>query len=93
MKVKNRWMIFGMIGLLSAALSGCVWGKKLAVPLGATDYIFCPKGSEIAGVPLPTNEKKSYTIVTPKDGFWISKSGFNRMEMYVTGSNPEDKNG
>jgi hypothetical protein len=59
-------------------LISCAHNK--VVPLGITDYVFIPAGTSLTNVPLPTDEKKSYTVITPKDGFWVSKDGFNRLE-------------
>ena len=67
----------GMLVLAVIALSllcGCsAFQKSLPAPCGATDYIACPAGTKINDVPLPTDEDKTYTIVTPKVGFWISQ--------------------
>ena len=62
-----------VIGL--SILMGCTMlqPKKLLAPCGANDYIECPVGTKIGNVPLPTDEKKTYTVVTAKVGFWISQ--------------------
>ncbi len=65
-------MRIGMLVLAVIALSGCAFSKPLPAPCGVTDYVEVPKGGTIANVPLPTDESKTYTIVTPKPGFWIS---------------------
>ncbi len=67
--------VVARIGLSLVILS--LWGcsmipHKLPAPCGVNDYIACPAGTKIAGVPLPTDENKTYTVVTPKVGFWIS---------------------
>ena len=65
--------LIGMLGLGSIGFSGCLTlTSKLPAPCGVTDYVDCPKGTKISGVPLPTDENKTYTVVTPKTGFWIS---------------------
>lgn len=67
-------MRIGMLVLSVVALSGCsMLHKSLPAPCGVNDYIECPQGAVIQGVPLPTDEKKTYNIVTPKLGFWISQ--------------------
>lgn len=67
-------MRIGLLVLSVIVLSGCsMLEKKLPAPCGVSDYIEMPKGSVVTGVPLPTDEAgKTYNIVTPKDGFWIS---------------------
>ena len=64
-----------LIGLLALVATGCsaLQPKHLLAPCGVTDYIECPVGTKINGVPLPTDENKTYTVVTPKVGFWISQ--------------------
>lgn len=64
----------GMLVLSVIILSGCsALQSKLPAPCGVNDYIACPAGTKIQGVPLPTDENKTYTVVTPKLGFWISQ--------------------
>jgi hypothetical protein len=65
-------LVASVIGL--SLLCGCAMfqPKHLLAPCGANDYIACPIGTKIQGVPLPTDENKTYTVVTPKVGFWIS---------------------
>lgn len=64
----------GLLALAVIALSGCSHFKKdsLLAPCGVNDYVEVPSGGKISDVPLPTDENKTYTIVTPKPGFWIS---------------------
>ena len=64
-----------LIGMLGVSVTGCsLIPHKLPAPCGVTDYIACPQGTKISGVPLPTDEvNKTYTVVTPKLGFWISQ--------------------
>ena len=67
-------MRIGMLVLAVIVLSGCAMlPKKLPAPCGVTDYIEIPVGGKIQGVKLPTDENKTYTVVTPKVGFWISQ--------------------
>lgn len=70
-------MRIGILVAVSVGLSlfsGCSSLKgSLPAPCGVNDYIECPVGTSISGVPLPTNEGKTYTIITPKKGFWISQ--------------------
>ena len=68
----KTWML---IGTLALAATGCsiLQPKHLPAPCGVNDYIACPQGTKIQGVPLPTDENKTYTVVTPKLGFWISQ--------------------
>ena len=69
------WMLIGTLGASVIGLEGCAMlpQKHLLAPCGASDYIECPVGTKISGVPLPTDENKTYTVVTPKLGFWISQ--------------------
>lgn len=73
MKGKRAWTIIGTLALVSAVVSGCAFFKPGTVPCGATDYGYLPKGTKIEGVPLPTDESKTYTVIIPKESFWISK--------------------
>lgn len=82
--------IFLMVLTISLAVSGCL-SRKTALIGGADDIIFIPKGGQIANVPLPTDENKNYTVVTPKSGYWISMNGFNRIVKATSGSAPEKK--
>lgn len=69
-----------LIAVLLLIFSGCAINKQLPAPCGASDYIEVPKGGTINNVPLPTDEAgKTYTIVTPKPGFWISLDCDNRI--------------
>jgi hypothetical protein len=71
--MRSKLMTMTLIGMLSLAGIGCsLLPYKLPAPCGVTDYVDCPKGTKISGVPLPTDEGKTYTVVTPKTGFWIS---------------------
>lgn len=83
-------ILFWMALTTNLVLSGCIT-KKTALVGGAEDLIFVPKGGEIANVPLPTNENKTYTVVTPKAGYWISLQGWNRVVKATSGSAPESK--
>lgn len=67
-------MRIGMLSLAVIVLSGCtMFQKNLPAPCGVTDYVETEVGTKITGVTLPTDETgKTYTIVTPKPGFWIS---------------------
>jgi hypothetical protein len=47
---------------------------------GVEDFIRVPKDSKINDVPVPTDEAKKYTIVTQKDGVWLSLDAWNRVE-------------
>lgn len=84
--------IFLMALTISSAVSGC-FTKKTALVGGPGDLIFVPKGGEISNVPLPTNEGKTYTVVTPKPGYWVSMQGWNRVIKATSGSAPEKKEG
>ena len=67
-------MRIGLLVLAVIGLSGCAMfqPKHLSSPCGVTDYVWTPVGTVIGNVPLPTDEKKTYNIVTTKPGFWIS---------------------
>lgn len=73
-------MRFLMVVLTSVLLSGCAAQRGSVVVGGVEDYIQIPKNSQIANVPLPTDEKKSYTVVTQKNGVWLSLDAWNRIE-------------
>jgi hypothetical protein len=87
MKDRKVWTIILMLSLVSVSvsLSGCVTAEKFVAPCGATDFGYLPKGTKIANVPLPTDElnedgtNKNYTLVIPKDSFWMSKECDARM--------------
>ena len=68
------------IVLSIVVLSGCsLLEKNAPVPCGVTDYIATEAGSVVTGVALPTDEVgKTYNIVTPKAGFWMSLDCDNR---------------
>ena len=73
-------MRIGMLALVVIALSGCsMLEKKLPAPCGVGDYVETAVGTKITGVALPTDEDKTYTIVTPKPGFWMSLDCDNRI--------------
>lgn len=76
---KKAWIVILMLSLVSASVSGCAHKTSSESALAATDFIYIPKGTHISGVALPTDENKTYTIVTPKDGWWISKEGDDRL--------------
>jgi hypothetical protein len=62
-------------------LYGCAFiTHKIPAPCGVTGYIDLPAGSKIQGVPLPTDENKAYTVVTPKAGFWMSTECMGRLD-------------
>ena len=70
-------MLIGVLGAAVIGLEGCAMfqPKHLLAPCGVNDYIEIPAGGKIAGVKLPTDEAgKTYTVVTPKVGFWISQA-------------------
>ena len=75
--------IVGIVALIAclALLSGCsMLEKKLPAPCGVGDYVETAVGTKITGVALPTDEAdKTYTIVTPKNGFWMSLDCHNRI--------------
>jgi len=39
-----------------------------------------PKGVIINNVALPTDEGKTYNVITQKDGYWLSLDAWNRIE-------------
>jgi hypothetical protein len=73
-------MLILVLSLASVSVEGCA-NKNIdaKTALAATDFIYIPKGTPITGVKLPTDENKTYTIITPKDGWWISKDGDERL--------------
>lgn len=76
-------MRIGMVALISILLSGCAGlhsRAALVAPCGASDYIETEEGNKILDVKLPTDENKTYTVVTPKNGFWMSLECHNRLE-------------
>lgn len=82
MKGKKAWMLILMLSLVSVSVSACAHKPQALLDyqaLAATDFVYMPKGTKIANVGLPTDENKTYTIVTPKDGWWISKEGDARL--------------
>lgn len=72
-------MNFWILGLSAILLSGCA-SKSSVVIGGVEDFIRVPKASKIADVPLPTDENKKYTVLTQKDGVWLSLDAWNRLE-------------
>jgi len=73
-------MRIGMLALVVIALSGCsMLQPKVPAPCGVGDYIETSVGTKISGVEVPTDENKTYTIVTPKNGFWMSLDCHNRI--------------
>lgn len=64
---------------ISVALSGCAT-HKAAIVGGVEDMIRIPKGVVINNVSLPTDEGKSYNVITQKDGYWMSLDAWNRIE-------------
>lgn len=77
----KEWIIIGMLVLGVNVVSGCAHKQLGSVPCGVEDYVFIPKESKLANVPLPTDENKTYTVVTKKDGFWISKDCDSRRDI------------
>lgn len=73
-------MRFLMVVLTSILLSGCTASRDSVVVGGVEDYIQIPKSSKIENVPLPTDENKTYTVVTQKNGVWLSLEAWNRIE-------------
>ena len=74
--------VLTLINVLPNLLSGCAFNKGAAsgnTPMGLRDYIEIPAESVITNVPMPTDEKKKYNIVTEKNGVWISLDGLNRL--------------
>jgi hypothetical protein len=74
--IQSRWKLFGFAALAIVSFTGCsmLQPKHLLAPCGVNDYIEIPIGGKIEGVKLPTDEQgKTYTVVTPKTGFWISQ--------------------
>lgn len=74
-------MRIGMLMLISIMLSGCfATSKGFVTPCSVNDYLDINKGSVITGVVLPTDESKTYNIVTPKEGYWSSLECDNRRQ-------------
>ena len=71
-------MRFLIVLTIAITLSGCA--HRVAVIGGTEDMIQIPAGAIIQNVALPTTEKKSYDVVTPKDGYWVSKDAINRYQ-------------
>jgi len=66
-------MLSLMLVLSLIGLSGCaLLPKRVIIAGGPEDVLVIPMGSSISNIPLPTDENKTYTIVTQKDGLWIS---------------------
>lgn len=71
--------LFSLISIF--LLSGCAsMFNKITAPCGVTGYVDMPAGTKIVGIALPTDENKTYTIVTPKHGFWISTECMGRLD-------------
>lgn len=48
--------------------------------MGITDWVECPVGTVVTGVPLPTDEpNKKYNIVVSKPSALVSLDGLDRM--------------
>ena len=73
-------MRIGMLVLSVIALSGCAFNQKLNAPCGVDGYIETEAGTVITGVALPTDENKTYNVVTPKKGAWFSQECFERIK-------------
>lgn len=65
--------------MISTVLSGCAHSRP-AVVGGVEDMIRIPKGVVISDVALPTDEGKTYNVITQKDGYWLSLDAWNRIE-------------
>jgi hypothetical protein len=69
--------------VLSVALvsfNGCSMFKGQMEPMGIRDWVECPVGTVVTGVPLPTDEpNKKYNIVVSKPSALVSLDGLNRM--------------
>ena len=76
---KGITTLIGITALTVTLLNGCAH-KNIVTPCGAKDYIEVPEGGKILDVPLPTDEGKLYTVIVPKNGFWMSLECHNRME-------------
>lgn len=72
-------MRFLTVLMISAVLSGCAHSRP-AVVGGVEDMIRIPKGVIINDVSLPTDEGKTYNVITQKDGYWLSLDAWNRIE-------------
>jgi len=59
---------------------GCAMFKGKTEPMGIRDWVECPVGTVVTGVPLPTDEKgKTYNIVVSKPSALVSLDGLDRM--------------
>ena len=76
-------MRFLMALTTAIILSGCA--PRVAIIGGTEDMIQVPAGAVIQNVPIPTTEKKSYDLVTQKDGYWVSKDAINRYKKAKVG--------
>lgn len=72
-------MRFWILLTISVALSGCAHSRPPVVG-GVEDMIRIPKGVLINDVSLPTDEGKTYNVITQKDGYWLSLDAWNRIE-------------
>jgi hypothetical protein len=76
-----RTLMLAPVAIALSFLSGCaLLTPKIPAPCGVTGYIDMPTGTKIQGVPLPTDENKTYTVVTPKPGFWMSLECMGRLD-------------
>jgi hypothetical protein len=79
-KIKTGTLI-GLLVVSVIGLSGCAgFQKKIDGPCGVDGYIETEAGTVITGVALPTDEKKTYNVVTPKKGAWFSQECFDRIK-------------
>jgi len=74
-------MRFMMLALISILASGCSMLPTRTIMLGGVeDILNVPAGSKICETPLPTDEKKTYCVVTNKASVLISLDAMNRLE-------------
>ena len=64
--------------LISILLSACAHSTSQME--GVDNVIDIPAGGIIENVPLPTDENKTYRIVTKKPGRWVSLEAWARYE-------------
>jgi len=73
----GKLLVIIVIGL---SITGCALLQGRTEPMGITDWVELPIGTEISGVPLPTTEEgKTYTIVVSKPSAMVSLDGLDRM--------------
>ena len=66
--------------MIAIMLSGCALMKPRMEPGGIKDWIECPVGTVVTGVPLPTDEpNKKYNIVVSKPSALVSLDMIDRM--------------